>query len=66
MKFENLPKQQRTNIANRVKQLRGNLVEYQYQVANLKNRLVEAEYQVYKTSKELNKMLDSFEDSVKI
>ena len=66
MKFVNLPQAQRTHTSKRVAQLRKNLEEYQYQVANLKNRLAEYEYQVDKTQKELNRMLDSFEDSDKI
>lgn len=66
MKFTNLPRAQRVHTANRVKQLRGNLSEYRYQVANLKERLANAEYQAEKTEKELQKMLACFEDSDKI
>ena len=66
MKFVNLPRQQRTNTLTRIKQLRGNLAEYRYQVANLKNRLEAAEFQVNKTEKELERMLSRFEDAEKI
>lgn len=66
MKFVNLSRAQRVHTFNRIKQLRGNLAEYRYQVANLKNRLEAAEYQVNKTDKELDKMLSSFEDADKI
>jgi len=63
MKFWTLPKEQRNNTFNRIKQLQTNLKEYKYQVANLKNSLEGAQYEVDKTEKELKKMLDSFEDS---
>jgi len=66
MKFVNLLRAQRVHTFNRIKQLRGNLAKYRYQVANLKNRLEAAEYQVNKTDKELDKMLSSFEDADKI
>lgn len=64
--FWQLPKQQRTNTANRIIQLRRNLEEYQYQVANAKELMERAEFQRNKTEKELQKMLASFVDSDKI